>query len=150
MTNTENSDISDSNKNKKIGVLQKFIPISSSIVGLVLSDVNELVLVYYEDSPKKYHDLSLALTIFSLIASFSIALIEIWKVTCKCIPKKQESGNGQVQGECIPKKQESENGQVQGDCCCARFSGIALYIFWSLLVLLNFGNIFIDIFYYLF
>jgi hypothetical protein len=144
MTNTENRDIKDPKKNKKYGLLQKFIPISSSIVGLVLSDVNELVLIYYEDSSKKYHGLSLAFTIITLIASFSLALIEILTVTCKCIPKKQEPENGQVQGERTPKRQEPENGQVQGECRCERIRCIALSIFWLLLILFNFGNIILD------
>ena len=84
-----NEEITNLDNNKKYGVLQKFIPLSSSIVGLLMSDVNELVILYYTDRPMKYKNPSFALSAITLFLTLFLAMIEILSRTCKCEPENR-------------------------------------------------------------
>jgi hypothetical protein len=69
--------------NNDKSAIQKFIPICGFAIGLLLSDVNELVLLF-KKSDKKYYQASLALSISTLIFTVLLVLIEIFTATCKC------------------------------------------------------------------
>ena len=72
----------DPNKNGKCDALKKLLPIIAPIFGLIFSDANELVLLLKE-KPGVYFTPSLALTIFSLVLTGILLIIELLWVICK-------------------------------------------------------------------